>query len=134
MIRTVTAILFVVALAPVGAAAATCAGSNPAITSAVVRSVTTAGMVNRYHVAGTVTNLGIAEAGNVLQFVDIYVDGQKQDSRGIPPLANGQSYTFTYVWLRAADAGKNTTTLNFRIDMTQGNDCNPANGTYNLTF
>jgi subtilase family serine protease len=135
MIRALTALFFIFALAPLGAPAATCAGANPAITSAVVKNVTSSGGLNAYHLVGIVTNLGSqGQASNTLQFVDIYVDRQKLDDRGIPPLAPGQSYTFGYVWQRSADAGNGTTTVYFRMDMRQGQDCNPANGTYSVTF
>jgi subtilase family serine protease len=135
MIRILTIGLLALTLAPVNALAATCAGPNPAITSATVKNVTSAGQSNTYHLVGTVTNLGSsAQPKDTLQFVDIYVDEQKRDSRGIPPLAPGQSYTFGYDWARAADAGKGTTTVRFRMDMRQGSDCNPNNGTNSVTF
>jgi len=135
MVRVAIATSLVLALAPAGASAATCAGPNPAITSVMVKSVTSSGSLDVYHISGTVTNLGsAAQPKNVLQFVDIYADADKHDSRGIPPLAPGQSYTFGYDWQRSADAGKGTTTLQFRMDMSQGDDCNPANGSKSLTF
>ncbi len=135
MIRALTAVLVVLALAPAGAPAATCAGPNPAITSVAVKNVTTDGKTNQYNIAGTVTNLGSqAQPSNTLQFVDIYVNEMKRDERGIPPLAPGQSYNFGYTWVRAVDAGTGTTTVHFRIRMVQGQDCNPANGKNSLTF
>lgn len=135
MIRVLTAIVFALALAPAAAPAATCAGANPAITSVVVKNVTSNGRVNTYHIVGTVTNLGsVGQPSNTLQFVDIYVDRMKRDDRGIPPLAPGQSYTFGYDWTRATDAGPGTTTAHFRIRMVQGGDCNPANGANFVTF
>lgn len=135
MIRALTVILFALAVAPLGAPAATCAGPNPAITSVVVKNVTSSGGLNVYHLVGTVTNLGSqAQASNTLQFVDVYIDRQKHDDRGIPPLAPGQSYTFGFDWQRSTDAGNGTTTVHFRMDMRQGSDCNPANGAYSVTF
>jgi subtilase family serine protease len=135
MIRVLLASLLALSLAPVAAAAATCAGANPAITSAAVKNVTSTGQLDTYHITGTVTNLGgSAQPRNTLQFVDVYVDQQKRDSRGVPPLAPGQSYTFGFDWQRSADAGKGTTTVRFRMDMRQGDDCNPNNGTYSITF
>lgn len=135
MIRLLIVSLLAAAFAPQGAIAATCAGANPAITSGVVKNVTSNGQTSTYHLVGTVTNLGgSAQPKDTLQFVDVYVDKQKHDSRGIPPLAPGQSYSFGFDWQRAADAGKGTTTVNFRMDMHQGSDCNPSNGTYNVTF
>jgi subtilase family serine protease len=135
MIRASLAMLFTIAFAPLGASAATCSGADPAITSAVVKTVTTSGSLNTYHLAGTVINLGSqAQPSNTLQFVDIYIDRQKRDSRGIPPLRPGQSYTFGFDWARATDAGNGTTTVHFVIDMRQGSDCDPGNGKYSVTF
>jgi hypothetical protein len=135
MIRALPAVIFILALAPLGTAAATCAGADPAITSAAVQTVTSNGLLNQYHIVGTVTNLGSqAQPSNTLQFADIYVDRVRHDDRGIPPLAPGQSYTFGYTWLRAVGAGNDTTTVHFRIRMVQGNDCDPANGSNSVTF
>lgn len=135
MIRVLTVALFAALLAPLGASAASCAGANPAITSAVVKNVTPAGQLNTYHMTGTVTNLGsTGQPSSTLQFVDIYVDGQKRNDRGIPPLAAGQSYSFAFDWSRSGDAGPGTTTVRFRIRMVKGSDCNPANGSNSVTF
>jgi hypothetical protein len=135
MIRALSAIAFILALVPSTAPAAGCAGANPAITSVVVKNVTSVGLLNTYHMAGTVTNLGSqGQPSNTLQFVDIYIDGQKRNDRGIPPLAPGQSYTFGFDWSRSSGAGPGTTTVHFRIRMVQGMDCNPANGTNSVTF
>ena len=135
MIRILTAMLVVLALAPSAAPAAGCSGPNPAITSLAVKSVSNSGMTNTYHISGTVTNLGTqGQASSTLQFVDIYVDTQKRNDRGIPPLASGQSYTFGFDWTRSSDAGAGTTTVRFRLRMVQGSDCNPANGSRSITF
>jgi len=135
MIRFIAAVLFLVALAPPAAPAATCMGPNPAIGPVAVKSVTNDGGTSEYHLAGTVTNLGsVGQPSNTLQFVDIYVDRVKLDDRGIPPLAPGQSYTFGYTFVRSADAGNGTTTVHFRVRMVQGADCNPANGVNSVTF
>jgi subtilase family serine protease len=129
------AALSVLALAPPAALAVTCAGANPAITSVTVKNVTTSGGISTYHMVGTVTNLGSqAQPSNTLQFVDIYIDRQKRNDRGIPPLAPGQSYTFGFDWPRSSDAGPGTTTVHFQIRMVQGSDCNPANGANSVTF
>lgn len=135
MIRALTATLFAVALTSPVASAAACNGPDPAITSVVVKNVTTSGRLNTYHIVGTVTNLGSqAQPSNALQFVDIYVDRMKRDDRGIPPLRPGQSYTFGYDWSRSTDAGNGTTTAHFQMDIRQGSDCNPNNGTASVTF
>jgi hypothetical protein len=135
MIRALTALVATLALTPLGAPAATCAGANPAITSVVVKNVTSNGQLNTYHIVGTVTNLGSqAQPSNTLQFVDIYAETDKHDDRGVPPLAPGQSYSFGYDWQRSTDAGSGTTTVHFRIEMRQGSNCNPANGTNSVTF
>ena len=138
--RTIILTAVLLAQLSVNAAAAGCAGADPAITSVRVQNVTGNGSVNHYTMVGRVTNLGNQrQASNVLQFVDIYQNGTRLEDRGVPPLAPGQSSTFSYVWQRASDAGKNTTTFDFRIRMTSpsppGNqDCNPGNDTFSLTF
>jgi subtilase family serine protease len=137
-----TVILAAVLLGQLAAngAAASCAGADPAIVSAKVQNVTSNGSVNHYTLVGRVTNLGTAkQASNVLQFVDIYQNGTRLEDRGVPPLAPGQSYTFSYDWQRASDAGTGTTTMYFRLRMTSpsppGNqDCNPGNDTKSVTF
>jgi subtilase family serine protease len=122
------------------AGAAGCAGADPAIVSAKVQNVAGNGSVNHYTLVGKVTNLGsVKQASNVLQFVDIYQNGTRLEDRGVPPLAPGQSYTFSYDWQRASDAGKGTTTMQFRLRMTSpsppgSEDCNPGNDTYSVTF
>lgn len=122
------------------AAAATCAGADPAITSVKVQNVSSNGSLNSYTLVGTVTNLGSQkQASNVLQFVDIYQDRTRLNDRGIPPLAPGQSYTYSYLWQRAADAGNGTTTFHFNLRMVQpatpgSQDCDTANDTYRITF
>ncbi|MBV8373882.1 MAG: hypothetical protein JO302_00075 [Candidatus Eremiobacteraeota bacterium] len=134
MTRLFTALLIAAALMPAPAAAA-CLGSNPAITHVSVINHTTSGQVSRYHLVGTVTNEGTSgQPSNTLQFVTIWHDTDKVDSRGIPPLALGASYNFSYDWLRAPDAGAGTTKLTFRMDVRSGSNCNPANGTYSVTF
>lgn len=135
MMRVLSALVFAALVSPVGTSAATCAGANPAITSVVVKNVTTSGKLSSYHIVGTVTNLGSrAQPSNTLQFVDIYVDRQKRNDRGIPPLAPGRSYTFGFDWSRSSDAGQGTTTVHFQLRMVQGSDCNPANGSNSVTF
>ena len=134
MIRFLTALLLAAAFAPAPAAAA-CLGANPAITHVTVINHTVSNQVSRYHLVGTVTNEGTSgQPSNVLQFVDIWHDTDKVDSRGIPPLPVGGSYNFSYDWLRAPDAGAGTTKLTFRMDVRSGSNCNPANGTYSVTF
>jgi hypothetical protein len=135
MIRTVSIAVVMLALNAANATAATCAGANPAITSVTVKSVENSGSLSVYHLTGTVTNLGAAaQPSNTLQSVDITQYGVHLDRKGIPPLAPGQSYTFPYVWQRSGEAARGTTTLDFRIAMRQGSDCNPGNGVYRLSF
>ncbi len=134
MIRTMAIVTFLLAQTGTAAVAATCAGANPAITKVAVQSVTSNGKLNYYHIVGTVANFGSqSQPSNTLQFVDIWQYGVRLDAKGIRPLAPLQSTTFSYVWQRSTEAARGTSTLNFRIRMEQGSDCNPANGTYNLT-
>lgn len=120
--------------------AATCAGADPAITAVAVANVTPAGGVEQYHIAGTVVNRGSqGQASDVLQFVDVYQNGQRLDAKSIPPLAAGQSFTFTYVAERSTDAGKGTTTLHFQLRMRQpspggSENCSTDDDTNAVTF
>lgn len=136
MFRIPTLALFasmLISAAPAPAAA--CTGSNPAITDVRVQSVVPQGRAMRWTLAGTVVNQGTeGQPTNVLQSVAIYAYGQKLDQRSIPPLRAGQTFSFIYPYMRAFDAGKGTTTLDFRIVMEQGQNCNPANGTYTIRF
>lgn len=124
MVRTATLATLVLIQACMGSAWAVCTGANPAVTAATVNNVSTVGQENQYHLTATVTNIGsAAQAKNTLQFVDIFQYGQKLDAKGIPPLNPGQSYTFSYMWPRASDAGTGTTTLTFRLDERQPSSC-----------
>jgi hypothetical protein len=121
-----------------------CAGTDPAVVSVVVKGATSVNGLDHYAMSGKVVNLGrTAQASNVLQFVDIYDDsyagGQKKDAKGIPPLKPGQSYTFSYVSLRSSDAGKGTSKFAFQIDVHQPSvpgpqDCYLDNGRVIVTF
>ncbi len=116
-------------------AAIACNGADPAIGTVSVKNVSHNGGTNVYHLGGTVTNRGRArQPSNVLQFVDVYINGQKSDARGIPPLRPGQSYTFGYDFQRSSDAGDGTSRLRFQIEMRQpagsAQNCNPNNDTF----
>jgi hypothetical protein len=141
MLRISLLALLGFALVEVAPAWAACAGADPAIASVAVKSVAEAGGISNYTLAVTVTNDGSqAQAKDVLQFVDIYqVPGEKLDSKGVPPLRPGQSYTFTYVTMRSAEAGNGTSHLRFQLDVRQPSpagaaDCSGANDTSTLTF
>ncbi len=140
MSRTTILALLALVITLGASPAASCAGADPAIVSVGVKNVTRDGALNTYHITGTVTNVGSqAQANNVLQFVDIYMAEQKLDAKSIPPLAAGQSYTFTYDYQRSPDAGAGSTHLRFQIEVRQpspagSQDCNPSNGTYTLTL
>jgi hypothetical protein len=131
MFRTIAATLLF--MLPALAAQATCHGSDPAISSVVVKSVETIGNVNRYHLTGTVVNAGAtAQASNLLQSVNIFDADDKLDTKSIPPLKPGESFTFTYVSTRSSQAGKGTTQLGFQIDPIS--PCSVGNDRYSLTF
>jgi len=139
MIRSVALAAFALAQLPGVAVAGACGGAGPTITSVTLQSMTPSRYLNYYHVTATVTNRGDqAQAGNVLQFVDVNQYGDRLDDRGVPPLAVGQSYTISYVWKRAVDAGKWTTPLDFSIrpvvPTPLSNDCSPANVSSSITF
>jgi hypothetical protein len=142
MVRTTILVLPALTLMSMGSASA-CAGADRAITSVAVKSVTLQGGasgMNQYNIVGTVINLGSqGQASSVLQFVDIYHNGDKLDSHCIPPLKPGQSSPFSYTFLRSTDAGKGTTLLRLRLEMRQPSppgqeDCNPSNDHLALRF
>jgi hypothetical protein len=118
--------------------ATTCTGADVAVTSVVVKAMSSNGRLNRYRLLAKVVNLGkVAQPSNTLQFVDIYKGRAKQDSRGIPPLKPGQSYTFEYVATRSAQAGSQTTALAFRMNVRSprgAQDCNTGNGITMVRF
>jgi hypothetical protein len=104
---------------PIGAFAA-CTISSPQVAAVAVQSVDHAPYLNLYHVRVTVTNRASeSQPGNVLQFVDVTQYGDRLDDKGIPPLAPGESYSWTYVWKRSAEAGSGTTPLNFHYRPSQ---------------
>jgi hypothetical protein len=120
------------AVAPGGAA---CAGADPAITTASVKSTTPNGGLDDIRVAVTVRNLGSQKQPlNTLQSVAIYQDATKVGMKGVPPLAPGQSYTFVYDLQRSRSAGTDTTPLRFHLVVKQpaGGDCDASNDDYRL--
>jgi hypothetical protein len=112
MLRTIIAAFILVATS----AAASAACGAPTISGLAVKNVDTVGNLNHYQITGTVVNNGASQASNTLQSVDIYKGTEKLDTRSVPPLKAGESFAFTYVSDRAADAGKGTTTLKFVMD------------------
>ena len=134
--RTLILVAIALALVPAGVSAQRCLGGNPAITHVEVQSTHVMGKMNQYVLVGTVKNLGTAnQPSNTLQFVDIYNEAQRVDSKSIPPLPASGTYHFTYDWNRAVDAGAGSTKFVFKIRMVQGTNCNPSNGgAYTLKF
>jgi hypothetical protein len=124
MIRMIFAALLLASPSLV-ASAASCGGAHPVITGVTVKSVNSMGALNHYNLSGTVVNNGSSgQASSVLQSVDIYQGAEKLDTKSIPPLAAGQSYTFTYVASRSSDAGNGTTKMTFKLDPSPGSqDC-----------
>jgi hypothetical protein len=132
MLRTIAATLLLF-LPAFTAHAASCQGSDPRIIAVVVKRVEAAGNVNRYDLSGTVTNDGATrQASNLLQSVDIFDADDKLDTKSIPPLKPGESFTFTYVSTRSSQAGKGTTQLGFQLDPIS--PCSVGNDRYLLTF
>ena len=139
MFRLSIAVLaFLATAAP--AFAAHCNGVDLAVRSVSVKNVSTSGGLNRYKITGTVTNIGSESQGSdALQSVDIYLGADKLDSKSIPPLAVGQAAPFSYVSVRASDAGKGTTQLRFQLNITHpspadSQTCNMVNDSFTLTF
>jgi hypothetical protein len=123
-----------------GAAQAGCSGADPAIVSARVQNTNSDGRVNRYSISIRVVNLGRSkQPSNLLQSVDIYENGIKLDTKGLPPLRPGQAYSFTYMYQRSTDAGGGTTELNLNLTVHQPSpagkqDCSASNDAYTVTF
>ena len=105
-----------------------CSGSDLAVSARVAGVTTDGNGLNHYALAVTVKNEGGGSSG--WQFVDVFKNGEKKDAKGIPSLASGQSYTYTYHYNRAADAGNGTLALDFRLERPS---CN-TNSTYVLRF
>ena len=119
--------------------AGSCSGADPAIVSVRVAGSSQQAGNTVYHLRGIVQNVGKAkQASNVLQFVDIDIGGTgKVDSRGVPPLAPGQKYTFGYDFKRSSGAGIGSSHLHFKLDFRQpsppgAQDCNPSNDEFTL--
>jgi hypothetical protein len=138
-VATIAAIV-TLAMQPALSSTMTCAGPDPAVVSVVVAGMQSDGDLNHYSLSAKVVNLGrVAQAANTLQFVDIYKGSTKLDSRGIPALAAGQAFTFTYVSTRSAQAGSKTTALSFRMNarrpsLTGSQDCDTGNGITMVRF
>jgi len=120
--------------------AAQCNGVDLSVGSVAVKSVSASGGVNRYQIAGVVTNIGSSsQEADALQSVDIYQGNEKLDSRGIPPLKARQSYSFSYASMRATEGGAGTTHLRFQLNVAHPSPadsqiCNMANDSFTLTF
>ncbi len=119
-------------------ATTTCSGADPAVVSVVVKGMQSDGGINSYTLSAKVVNLGsTSQAANTMQFVDIYKGSTKKDSRGIPALKAGESFTFDYVTTRSAQAGSGTTALSFQMDVQSprgSQDCNAGNGITMVRF
>jgi len=128
MLATLTALLAM-------ASGAACPGADPAITN-VTASQAAGGDVNTYTLDVTVTNLGSApQPGNTLQSVVIYLDGQKKDEKGLPPLGPGKTYSFPYVVRRNTDAAVGSTSIRLRLIQTQpARACSDANDTKRIVI
>lgn len=134
----IAAAAFLAMMAP--AFAAPYKGVDLAVSSVSVKNATTSGNMNRYEITATVTNVGASSQGaNALQSVDIYQGNDKLESKSVPPLQAGKSYTFSYVSTRATDAEKGTTQLRFQLNVTQpsladSQSSNMVNDSFTVTF
>jgi len=128
MLATLTALLAM-------ASGATCSGADPAITN-VRTSQAADGEVNAYTLNITVANLGSSrQPGNTLQSVVIYLDGQKKDEKGLPPLGPGQNYSFPYVVHRNADAARGSTSVRLHLVQSQpAAACSDTNATKRIVI
>lgn len=118
---------------PAAPVVAQCSVSQPSITSARVTNSVPDESRTRYEIGVTVTNIGDqGQSSKTLQSVEILQDGMKVDQKGVPPLAAGKPYTFTYAFVRANDAGNGTTRLDFQLTGA-GVSCEGARDNYSLT-
>jgi subtilase family serine protease len=122
MPKLALAIFLLAALAP-GVASAC---SNLSLGSVGVKNMTSDGNLSHYQINGVVTNNGANQASSTLQAVDVYKGPVKLDSKSVPPLKAGQSFTFTYVSTRSSDAGTGTSHLRFVLDAKNGTMCSTA--------
>jgi len=113
-------------------AAALC--SNLSLGNVGVNKTTSDGNVTHYQINGVVTNNSADQASNTLQAVDVYKGPVKLDSKSVPPLRAGQSFTFSYVSDRSSDAGSGTTHLRFVLDAKNGALCNASAPPAIVTF
>lgn len=137
-ITKVLCVAVLLGLATSAAASAACSGADPKITNVVVKSVSSDGKLNHYQISGTVVNLGSqAQPPNTLQFVDIFMDTDKVDAKGIPPLKPGESYNFSYVSHRSVDSANGSTPMRFVIDELNRSailDCDAAADSFAFWF
>lgn len=116
-----------------------CTGADPVV-RATQTAMSAAGGINHYTISISVTNRGhMKQASNVLQFVDIFQEGVKRDSRSIPPLRPGQTFTTSYIYSRSSDAGTGATNLMLRLHMRQpaspgAANCSTANDSATVSF
>jgi hypothetical protein len=108
--------------------------NNLSLGNVGVKNMTTDGKLNRYQINGVVTNNGASQASSTLQAVDVYKGPTKLDSKSVPPLKAGQSFTFTYVSSRSNDAGTDTSHLRFVLDAKNGSMCETSTSPATVTF
>ena len=115
----------------------TCSGADPALAAIHPWLASSTPEVNRYKIGITVANVGrMKQAANVQQDVVMYRNEVKTDSKGVPPLRPGQSYTVTFTMERASGGDVNTTDLRFalvfRKPPPRAMDCNQQNDSFML--
>jgi CARDB len=115
----------------------TCSGADPAIAAVHPWLASSTPNVSRYKIGITVANVGrMKQAANVLQSVVMHQNDVKTDSKGVPPLRPGQSYTVTFTMARSSDADVNTTQLRFELIFRKppsgAMDCNLQNDSFTL--
>lgn len=130
MSKFVLAIFLLAALTP-GVAGAC---SNLSLANVAVKNTTSDGNLSHYQINGVVTNNGASQASSTLQSVDVYKGPVKLDSKSVPPLKAGQSFTFTYVSTRSSDAGTGSSHLRFVLDAKNGSMCSASGPPATVTF
>jgi hypothetical protein len=131
MLKFVLAVFVFTTFTP-GLASSAC--SNLSLGNVGVKNTTSDGSLNHYQIDGVVTNTGADQPSNTLQAVDIYKGTVKVDSKSVPPLKAGQSFTFAYLADRSSDAGLGTTHLSFALDAKNGSLCDATAAPALVTF
>ena len=111
-----------------------------AIDSATQEKTDSSGGSDDFIIHVSILNRGAAnQGGHVKQLISVYRDEERIARMQIPSLEAGEAYAFTTKFKRSSDAGRNSTTLLFRLGGENYaprsiEDCNDRNDSFRLTF